>query len=502
MSVLLDPDPATTGTRPLATLTTVRITRRSSSSVMAGVSPVVPQGTRPWMPPWIWNSTMPSSASTSTSPFRNGVTRAVNAPLNISLLQLEIPVQNSNRFFYSACRQYASHLYLGGRDEPYGDARLPERREHPRRVAGTVEHPRPDDGDLAQLLLALNPPAQRFCYLSGEPQGCGEVAATDGEGNVRSTFLRGALHDNVDGDARLGQGREDAAHRTRARLYAREGDARDVEVVHDTGDRLARLEVFQAVTSRDDRTCPLHKGALYVDLDPVQCPKLHGPRVHHPRAPPRHLGHLRGEYDGNAPRLRDDARVGGVDAVYVRKDLTAFGPERRRERHGRRVRPAASERHDVPKGVDPLKARDDGDLSLVEQAPQAVRLNPRDYPGAVAACDLHAGLQARQRGGGDAPVVQRHSQERDGLKFSRREKLVDLTRRRVAADLPGEPEQPVGLLAHRRDGHDEAEPGIVGPLYPLGDGVYVLRRRHRAPAVFLDDDPQKRYLPMLPRLLA
>src|ERR671911_2220049 len=138
MSVLLDPEPATTGTLPFATLTTVFMTRRSSSSVMAGVSPVVPQGTRPWMPPWIWNSTMPSKASTSTSPLLKGVTRAVNAPLNISLLQLEIPVQNSHRFFYPSRRQDASHLYLRGGDEPYGDTGLPKRREHPGRVARTV----------------------------------------------------------------------------------------------------------------------------------------------------------------------------------------------------------------------------------------------------------------------------------------------------------------------------------------------------------------------------
>src|SRR5215203_2303257 len=164
MSVLLDPEPATMGTRPPATLTTVPITR-------------------PWIPPWIWNSTMPSRASTSTSPFLNGVTRAVSAPLNISLLQLEVPVQNSYRFFYPACRQYASHLYLGGGDEPYGDAGGPERREHPGGVAGAVEHTRPDDTDLAQLLLALDPSVQRFRDLSGEPQGSGEVAAADGESN-------------------------------------------------------------------------------------------------------------------------------------------------------------------------------------------------------------------------------------------------------------------------------------------------------------------------------
>src|SRR3712207_7253049 len=84
MSVLLEPVPAMTGTRPPATLTTVPMTSLSSASVMDGVSPVVPHGTSPWMPCPIWNSTSPSSASTSTSPFLKGVTSAVYAPLNIS----------------------------------------------------------------------------------------------------------------------------------------------------------------------------------------------------------------------------------------------------------------------------------------------------------------------------------------------------------------------------------------------------------------------------------
>src|SRR3712207_2870139 len=112
MPVLLEPVPAMTGILPFVTLTTVLMTRRSSASVIEGVSPVVPQGTRPWMPCSIWNSTSPSSASTSTSPFLKGVTSAVNAPLNISLLQLEVPVQDPHRFFYPSRRQHASHLYL------------------------------------------------------------------------------------------------------------------------------------------------------------------------------------------------------------------------------------------------------------------------------------------------------------------------------------------------------------------------------------------------------
>src|SRR5215217_9054320 len=134
MSVLLEPVPATTGTRPFATRTTVSTTSRSSSSLIAGVSPVVPQGTRPLTPCWIWNSTIPSSASTSTSPFLKGVTRAVNVPLNISLLQIEVPVKLPDSLFNPLRWYHACYLNLRGRDHSNGDAGLAQRSEHPRGV--------------------------------------------------------------------------------------------------------------------------------------------------------------------------------------------------------------------------------------------------------------------------------------------------------------------------------------------------------------------------------
>src|SRR5262245_922627 len=83
-AVELDPVPATTGTRPRATRTTSRTTATCSSCVSVAASPVEPHGTRPWMPPAICASTSAASARVSTSPARNGVTRAVRAPLNIA----------------------------------------------------------------------------------------------------------------------------------------------------------------------------------------------------------------------------------------------------------------------------------------------------------------------------------------------------------------------------------------------------------------------------------
>jgi lysine/ornithine N-monooxygenase len=55
--VQFDVAPATIGTRPAATSIVMSITRSHSSLVSVGVSPVVPQGTRKWMPDAICHST-------------------------------------------------------------------------------------------------------------------------------------------------------------------------------------------------------------------------------------------------------------------------------------------------------------------------------------------------------------------------------------------------------------------------------------------------------------
>jgi hypothetical protein len=87
--------------------------------------------------------------------------------------------------------------------------------------------------------------------------------------------------------------------------------------------------------------------------------------------------------------------------------------------------------------------------------------------------------------------VERHREQGDGLLFSRGQELVDLARRRVPAHLAGESQEPVGGLAHRGDGHDEVEARLAGKGDPARHGPYVLGRRDRATAVFLDHDAQR-----------
>ncbi len=158
-----------------------------------------------------------------------------------------------------------------------------------------------------------------------------------------------------------------------------------------------------------------------MDLDPVQGPELDGPRVHHLRAPPRHLGHLRGEYDGYAPRPGNYARVGGVDAVHVGEDLAPLRPSAAASATAVVSDPPRPSVMMSPRALTPWKPATMATWPSSSKPAQAVGLYPRDDPRAVAPRDLHPCLRAGQRGGGDAPVVQGHREERDGLELARRE---------------------------------------------------------------------------------
>ena len=82
-AVSFDPAPATTGTRPFTCSTVISTTRRCSSIVIVAASPVLPQGTRKWMPSSICQSMRARNALSSSVLFElNGVTIAVPHPDN------------------------------------------------------------------------------------------------------------------------------------------------------------------------------------------------------------------------------------------------------------------------------------------------------------------------------------------------------------------------------------------------------------------------------------
>src|SRR3984957_19148149 len=82
-AVEFEPVPAITGTRFRTCSIVSLMTLSCSACVSVADSPVEPHGTRPSIPLWICHSIRSRNARASTSPSRNGVTSAVNAPLNI-----------------------------------------------------------------------------------------------------------------------------------------------------------------------------------------------------------------------------------------------------------------------------------------------------------------------------------------------------------------------------------------------------------------------------------
>src|SRR5580692_6037182 len=88
--VEFEPAPAITGTRPLASSTHHSTTCLCSSWLSVGLSPGVPTGTRPCEPCSICQLTRPRKAASSSEPFLNGVTKAVNEPRKFVLAAMDI----------------------------------------------------------------------------------------------------------------------------------------------------------------------------------------------------------------------------------------------------------------------------------------------------------------------------------------------------------------------------------------------------------------------------
>src|ERR1700712_1390890 len=115
--VEFEPAPAITGTRPAASSIHHSTARLCSSWLSVGLSPVVPTGTRPWVPSAICHPTSARKAASSSDPFLKGVTRAVKEPRKLVLAAIELlPTQI---FTWRVCfTENVSHT--GSEDPPEG----------------------------------------------------------------------------------------------------------------------------------------------------------------------------------------------------------------------------------------------------------------------------------------------------------------------------------------------------------------------------------------------
>ena len=214
-----------------------------------------------------------------------------------------------------------------------------------------------------------------------------------------------------------------------------------------------------------------------------------------------HLEHLLVRDRRQLARVRHDARVGGEDAGDVGVDL-AGGAERGRERDGGRVRAAAAERRDLHRVArEALEAGDEHDLALVERVLDPVAPDLADLGLHVRGVGEDAGLRARQRDRLLAEVVDRHRDERARDPLPGREQHVELPHVRRRRDLMGEIDQPVGRLAHRRDGADDPQAALLGVDEPPRDVPDLVRVGDRRAAELHHDgvEVHGRSLPPGPR---
>ena len=191
-----------------------------------------------------------------------------------------------------------------------------QRRERARRNARRPAHPEPHDRDQRHARIqadAINKAARDFRrerLLKGAPRVRG-LGGRDDEADRR---LAGGLADHRDGVPRRRQRRERAARDPRHAHHAAALDG-DERLAADCGQRLDRVG-RAAGAGRDPRA--RERGVERV-LDPQRDLGLeqrdHGARVQHLGAVVGQLGGLPIVQLRNHPGLRDDARIGGQEAV-------------------------------------------------------------------------------------------------------------------------------------------------------------------------------------------
>ena len=225
-----------------------------------------------------------------------------------------------------------------------------------------------------------------------------------------------------------------------------------------------------------------------VDRDTPLLRELDGLRIQDLRAGLGHLLRFFVRQRADAPRLRHNARIGGVDAIHVRADLAVLRVQRGRHRDRRRIAAAAPQRRHLAAVRHTLVSRDDDDLSASELVLHAERPHLDDARIDVPVVGDDARLAAGEADRIAAQLADRDGQQRHRDALARREQHVELAPFGVRGDLLGHREQIVGRVAHRR--HDDDD--IVALLARSHDALRHLPQLFHigdaAAAVFLHDD--------------
>ena len=181
-------------------------------------------------------------------------------------------------------------------------------------------------------------------------------------------------------------------------------------------------------------------------------------------------------------RSRDDARVGGVDALDVGVDLAGIRAERGRDRGRGEIGAAAAEGRHLVGRRDALEPGHEHDLAVVERLVDAARAHLDDLRLPVHRVGDDPGLGAGERDRLVPEVEDRHRRERAGDALADRDEHVELARVRLVGDLARQVEELVRRVAHRGEDTDDAVAPLAGGDEPAGDALELLGVAHRGAA--------------------
>ena len=303
-------------------------------------------------------------------------------------------------------------------------------------------HARPDERHLADVIVVQHCAETDFVLQRRQLLHRARSAlARAGERDVGLAVLDlgDVLQHHVDVDVGVGHGTEDLGGVARNVGQPDDGHLRLTAVVSHAGeDRVFHRDVLHRTF--DERARLIGVRRAHVNGNVVTAGVFHATQHEHLGAARRHLEHFL-EADGvQMPRVGHDARIGCKDAVDVRIDLANVGVQRRGERHGGGVRPAAAKRGDVLTVLaDALKSGDEHDQTLREGVLQPSGRDVDDLRVAVRAGGDHAGLRTREGPGLSTQRVDGHGDQGVGDALPRGQEHVHLARRR-ARDSPGGPD--------------------------------------------------------------
>ena len=345
------------------------------------------------------------------------------------LAQLERLVQRLDRRRDLAGGDHAGDLDRRGGDHLDVDPVLAQGLEDLRRDPGVAAHPRPDDRDLSDALVGLEPladlePLERL-------RRAAQIAAIDREREVGLLVGRHGLvlDDHVDVHVGVGQGAEDLPGHAWLVAHPGQGHARLVGMGHG-----CHRGSFHRLLLRDDEgTGALLEGAAAVHPDLVVSRVLDRAQLEHLGAGGRHLEHLLERDHPQQAGVSDQPRVGAEHPADVRVDLADVRAQRRRDRDRGRVGAAAAERgHVAAVARHALEAGDQHDPVVGERLADAVGPHVEDARLGVRGVGDDPRLRPRQRDRVVAQVVDRHRAQSAGDPLAGRQQHVHLAGRGVA----------------------------------------------------------------------